>query len=40
MVDIAVGRISHQVSAQIISIFYNTGVIMVLVVAIIVRTMM
>ena len=40
MMHVAVSRISHQVSAQIISIFYNTGVIMVRVVAIIIRTMM
>ena len=39
MMHVAVSRISHQVSAQIISIFNNTSVIMVLVVAIIIRTM-
>ena len=39
MMHVAVGRISHQVSAQIISIFNNTSVIVVLMVAIIVRTM-
>ncbi len=40
MMHIAVSRTCHQMSAQIISIFYNTSVIMVLMVAIIIRTMM
>ena len=40
MMHIAVSRICHQMSAQIISIFYNTSVIMMFMVAIILCAMM
>ena len=40
MMHIAVSRIRHQMSAQIISIFYNTSVIMMVMMTIIVQAMM